>query len=188
VKTDAIVRGPFALSANVRGIDVDLEAGRVYGATRGTGFQVMDAVTGAQIETVTTTSSTSWKSHGIAVDPTTKRLYVTSEDTSGVDGVRVYSTVDYSLLQTLQVAAPDLRSVAVDPVAQRLYIGHMTDAFEKSGVLVLNAGDLTQIANYSATAYGNKVYGVSVDPTKGTVFVSNRDRFPTGIISLQRSR
>jgi hypothetical protein len=187
LETNAVVRGPFAFSANVRGIDVDLDAGLIYGATRGTGYQVMSALTGAQVATIETPGA-EWKSHGIAVDPTAQRLYVTNEAPYGTVGVRVYNTVDNSLISSLDYAAPDLRAVAVDPIAQRLYIAHSSSAFDASGVLVLNATDLTTIANYPRTAFGNKVYGISVDPSKGTVFVSARDRFPAGIVSLQRSR
>jgi hypothetical protein len=54
-------------------------------------------------------------------------------------------------------------------------------------VLVLKAADLSTIQDYTATAYGNKVYGVAVNPLKGLVYVSARDRFPTGLIELQRA-
>ncbi|WP_313544161.1 fibronectin type III domain-containing protein [Leifsonia aquatica] len=59
--------------------------------------------------------------------------------------------------------------------------------YAKAGVRVLKAADLTEIANFSAHAYGNKVYGVSVDSAKGVVYVSARDRYPTAIIALQRA-
>ncbi len=48
----AVKRGPFDFDANVRGIDVDLERGRVLGATRGTGFYIADATTGALVQKV----------------------------------------------------------------------------------------------------------------------------------------
>ena len=100
--------------------------------------------------------------------------------------MRVYDATTFELLQSLAVTAPDYRSIAVDPAAGRLYVGHSRDTFEASGVRVLKAADLTEIADYPGTAYGNKVYGVSVDSALGKVYVSARDRFPTGLIALQR--
>jgi DNA-binding beta-propeller fold protein YncE len=187
LKTDTVKRGPFAFAANVRGMDVDLATGRVFGAIRQTGFQVMDANTGAAITTVDTAGAANWTSHGIAVDTVANRLYVTNDNAAGTEGVRVYDVTTYALLQTLEVAKPDYRSVAVDPAAGRLYIGHSTDTYDASGVRVLKAADLTEIAGYSAHAYGNKVYGISVDSAKGVVYVSARDRYPAGIIALQRA-
>ena len=102
--------------------------------------------------------------------------------------MRVYDGTSYALLASLAATKPDYRSVAVDPLAGRLYIGHSSAAFEASGVLILQSADLTRIANLPGTAYGNKVYGVLVDQAKGIVYVSARDRFPTGLIALQRSR
>ncbi|WP_025158926.1 metallophosphoesterase [Leifsonia aquatica] len=186
-KTDTVKRGPFTFAANVRGLDVDLATGRVFGATRQTGFQVMDAYTGAAITTVDTAGAANWTSHGIAVDTVANRLYVTNDNAAGTEGVRVYDATTYALLQTVSVAKPDYRSIAVDPAAGRLYIGHSTDTFEASGVRVLKAADLTEIANFSAHAYGNKVYGVSVDASKGVVYVSARDRYPAALIALQRA-
>jgi DNA-binding beta-propeller fold protein YncE len=185
---DSVVRGPFAFSGNVRGLDVDLANGRVFGTTRGTGFDVMDASTGALIQTVTTDGA-NWRSHGIAWDPVAQRVYVSNSDVSGATAsVRVYDPATFTVeAEVLTSAAPDLRSVAVDPIAKRLYLGHQSDAFDASGVLVLSSTDLTTIKDYPKTAYGNKVYGVSVDAAKGVVYVSARDRFPTGLIALHRS-
>ncbi|WP_411698396.1 metallophosphoesterase [Conyzicola sp.] len=189
IATDAVKRGPFAFTANVRGIDVDLEGGRVFGTTRQTGFQVMDATTGANLALVAT-AGTNWQSHGVAFDASTGRLYVTNNVAAGTDGVRVYDTktADYPLVQSLAVTAPDLRAVAVDPLAQRLYLAHQSDTFDASGVLVLKAGDLSTIVNYPGSAYGNKVYGISVDPSKGQVYVSARDRFPAGLVVMHRAK
>ena len=188
VKTDAVLRGPFAFSGNVRGMDVDLAGNRVFGATRATGFDVLNATTGALITTVTTTGA-NWKSHGVAYDQLAKRIYVSNSDvTDATASVRAYDDASYAVVAEVATsAAPDLRSIAVDPVAHRLYLGHQSDAFEASGVLILSATDLSTIHDYTATAYGNKVYGVSVDPKLGTVYVSARDRFPTGLIVLQRA-
>ena len=71
----------------------------------------------------------------------------------------------------------------VDPEVGRLYIGHASDAFEASGVRVLNAADLTEIANYPGTAFGNKVYGISVDSAKGRVrMIFLRTRSATAMV------
>lgn len=37
----------------------------------------------------------------------------------------------------------------------------------------------------SVEEYGNKVYGISVDPVSHRVFVSARDRYPVGLIMLE---
>ncbi len=111
-----------------------------------------------------------------------------SDNAAGTEGVRVYDATTYAPLQTLAVAKPDYRSLAVDPAAGRLYIGHSTDTFEASGVRVLKTADLSEIANFSAHAFGNKVYGVSVDSAKGVVYVSARDRYPAAVIALQRAK
>ena len=121
--------------------------------------------------TVVQTPGAAWTTHGIAVDPTANRLYTTNDNAAGTEGIRVYDATTFALLQSLAVTKPDYRSMAVDPDGGRLYIGHSTDAFEASGVRVLKAGDLSEIVNYPGTAYGNKVYGVSVDPATGAVYV-----------------
>lgn len=179
----AVKRGPFDLDANVRGMDVDLARGRVLGATRGTGLTVMDATSGALVQKVELAGE-NWSSHGVAYDAVNDRVYLSNENTAGTVGLRVLDS-SYAVVGTVDVAAPVVwRSVAVDPVAGRVYLGHagVTD----SGVTVLKTSDLSQVARLSELAYGSKVYGVSVDTVRGRVYVSARDRHPVGLIKLQR--
>ncbi|MCW4385611.1 metallophosphoesterase [Salinibacterium sp. SYSU T00001] len=184
----ALVRGPYAFSGGVRGMDVDFEGRRVFGALRGTGFDVADADTGALVQTVTT-DAVAWRSHGVAYDPVNDLIYVSNSDTAGsTEGIRVFSGADYSLLSSLAVEAADFRSIAVDPVAQRVYVGHQSDIYDDSGISVYAAADLSLIQRLSAYAYGNKVYGVSVDSARGVVYVSARERYPSGIIAVARDR
>jgi DNA-binding beta-propeller fold protein YncE len=111
---------------------------------------------------------------------------VGNDNAAGTEGVRVYDAATLELKQSLALAAPDIRSLAVDPIAGRLYLGHSTTTFDASGVTVLKTADLSSIARYSKHEYGNKVYGISVDPTRGRVYVSARDRYPASLIELAR--
>ncbi len=171
-------RGPYAFTANVRGIDVDPEAGLVFGATRGSGVEIMDAATGAPI-TVTPAGASPWRSHGVAWDGVNDRLYVGTADAEGsTDGVRVFAGATWELVGTIPMANADLRSLAVDTASGWLIAGHQSATFDASGVSVYSTDDLSLVARLSAHAYGNKVYGVSVNPTDGEIYVSARDRFP----------
>ncbi len=182
--TGALLRGPFAFDANVRGMDVDLERGRVVGATRGAGFIVMDAQTGALVQQVTIADAT-WRSHGVAFDAVHDRLYVSNSDSgSATVGLRVFDAADYTQVAEVAKTGPMWRSVAVDPVLKRVYLGEQTETYQQAGLTVLNATDLTQVARLSGHEFGNKVYGVAVDPVSHRVYVSARDRYPVGLIKV----
>ncbi|WP_435748229.1 YncE family protein, partial [Nocardioides sp. SYSU DS0663] len=184
--TDALVRGPFTLDAKARGFDVDVERGRVLAATRGTGFFVADASTGEAVQRVEIPGA-GWSSHGIAYDAVNDRVYLSNENGAGTVGLRVIDGASYEVLEEVPLAAPMWRSVAVDPVVGRVYLGHASTTFDDSGVTVLSTADLSQVARLAAHAYGNKVYGVSVDTSRGRVYVSARDRYPTGLVRLDRN-
>jgi DNA-binding beta-propeller fold protein YncE len=163
---------------------IDLERGRVLAATRGQGFVVMDATTGATVQQVSGSDAT-WRSHGVAYDPVHDRVYVSNSDSpTATKGLRVYDGADYSLLAEVDEVAPMWRSVAVDPELGRIYLGEQTETYQQSGVTVLDAADLSEVARLSAHEFGNKVYGVSVDTATHRVYVSARDRYPTGLIRL----
>ncbi|SFN18173.1 hypothetical protein SAMN05421671_5618, partial [Pimelobacter simplex] len=183
--TGALKRGPFAFDANIRGLDVDLGRGRVIGATRGAGFVVMDAQTGAMVQQVAIDDAT-WRSHGVAYDAQHDLVYVSNSDSpTATVGLRVFKGADYSQVAEVARTAPQWRSVAVDPGHGRIYLGEQNETFDNSGVTVLEAEDLTQVARLSTHQYGNKVYGIAVDPTRHRIYVSARDRYPAGLIKLE---
>ncbi len=177
--------GPFAVSGGVRGLDVDWAGGRVFVGVRGTGFEVRSLANGDLIGTVEGPADAgAWRSHGVAWDAVGRRLYVGNSDASGsTEGIHVYDA-DLSLIARVPVAAADYRSLAVDGAAGLLVAGDQTDVFDQSGVTVYRTSDLSMVKRLSAHAYGNKVYGVSIDPVRHTLYVSARERFPAGLIKV----
>ncbi len=178
---------PMLFGGGVRGMDVDIAGERVFGATRGTGFEVRNVTTGALIQTVEGPSDGgAWRSHGIAYDPVNDLIYVSNSDASGsTQGIRVYSGADYSLVRTLDHEGADFRSIAVDGEAGIVVVGHQSITFDDSGISVYSAADLTLVKRLGAYAYGNKVYGVSIDTERDRVFVSARERYPVGLVMVQ---
>lgn len=181
------VRGPFAFSGGVRGMDVDLQRGLVYAGTRGSGFDVADAQTGALIQTVAgPTDGGAWRTHGVAYDPVDDLLYVSNSDTAGsTEGIRVYRGSDLELLQRLPVTAADFRSIAVDGAAGLVVVGHQSSTFDGSGVSIYRTSDLSLVQRLAEHRYGNTVYGVSIDTERHQLFVSARLRYPTGLTQVQ---
>ncbi|MFL1999917.1 metallophosphoesterase [Microbacterium sp. A1-JK] len=183
-ETGAVVRGPFAFSGGVRGMDVDLGRGLVYGGTRGTGFDVADANTGELKQTVAgVADGGAWRTHGVAYDAASDLLYISNSDASGsTEGIRVYGGADLALQKRQSVANADYRSIAVD--GGLVVVGNQSTTFEQSGATVFSASDLSVVRRLSAHAYGNKVYGVSIDADRDLLYVSARDRYPTGLIQV----
>ena len=183
--TDAhVIRGPFAFGANVRGMDVDTVGGRVFGATRQTGFVVSDAASGAIRQTVVTDGA-AWTSHGMAYDASADRIYVSNENAAGTVGLRVYSGSDYSLLHEVAQSTPTWRAVDVDEKTGVVVLAHATSTFNDSGITVLKTSDRSLVTRLAAHEFGNKVYGVSVDAARGFAYVSARDRAPKGMIKIR---
>lgn len=185
--TGALVRGPYAFSGGVRGLDIDAEGGRVFGAVRGGGFDVADATTGELVQTVAgPADSTPWRTHGVAYDSANDLVYISNSDAAGsTEGVRVYQGSDYALVKRLELANADFRSIAVDGEAGVVVVGHQTSDFDKSGVSLFAASDLTLIERLEEYRYGDKVYGFSLDPQRHLLYVSARDRYPTALIKVQ---
>lgn len=185
-QTGAAVREPMTFAGGVRGIDVDVAGGRVFGATRGTGFEVMDATTGDEIRVVMgPEDGGAWRTHGIAYDAEQDLIYVSNSDASGsTEGIRVYRGSDYTLIDRFTVADADYRSIAVDSKAKLVVVGHQTSEFDNSGVTVLATTDFAQIARLNEYRYGDKVYGVSIDAERNLLYVSARERYPAGIIQV----
>lgn len=185
-KTGDKVAGPFAFSGGVRGMDVDFAGGRVFGGLRGTGFDVRNATTGELITAVEGPADGGpWRTHGVAYDEKNNLIYVSNSDTEGsTQGIRVYKGTDYTLVGTLAIDGSDFRSIDVDSATGAVVVGHQSTTFEKSGVSVYRAGDLGLVERLSAHTYGNKVYGVSIDPKSHALYVSARDRYPTGFIRV----
>jgi len=63
-------------------------------------------------------------------------------------------------------------------------VGNQSTTFEQSGATVFAASDLSEVKRLSAHTYGNKVYGVSIDADRDLLYVSARDRYPTGLIQV----
>ena len=186
IDSGAIKRGPFSFNGSARGMDIDTVTKRVFGATRGTGVDILNGVTGERIETFAP-SLTGWRTHGVEFDEVNGLLYLSNSDADGsTEGVRVYDGETLELVRALEVAAADFRSITVDPVAERFYVGHQSSTFNQSGVSVYSTDTFELIVTLSDHAYGNKVYGVSVDSSLGKVYVSARDRHPAWMITLQR--
>lgn len=186
-ETGERVRGPFAFTGSVRGMDVDLARGLVFGGTRGTGFDVADAETGELIQTVAGPSDVgAWRTHGVAYDPVDDLLYVSNSDATGsTAGVRVYRGADLSLVGSLAVDGSDFRSISVDGGAGIFVVGHQTSAYNASGVSIYRTSDLSLVERLEEHRYGDKVYGVSIDAERNLLFVSARDRYPAGLIQVQ---
>lgn len=186
-ETGERVRGPFAFSGGVRGMDVDLERGLVYGGTRGSGFDIADAVTGELIRTVAgPADGGAWRTHGVAYDPVEDLLYLSTSDAAGsTAGVRIYSGADQTLVGSLAVEGADFRSISVDGAAGIFVVGHQTSAYDASGVSIYRTADLSLLERLEEHRYGDKVYGVSIDTERNLLFVSARDRYPAGLIQVQ---
>ena len=167
-------------------MDVDLDRGLVYGGLRGTGFDVADAQTGALMKTVPgPADGGAWRTHGVAYDPVDDLLYVSNSDAdASTEGIRVYRGSDHELVRRLSVAAADYRSVAVDGEAGIVVVGNQTDLFEQSGVTVYATADLGLVKRLSGHEFGNKVYGVSIDAERDLLYVSARERYPSGLIEV----
>jgi hypothetical protein len=165
-------------------MDVDLERGLVYGGTRGAGFDVADANTGELRQTVAgVADGGAWRTHGVAYDAAGDLLYISNSDASGsTEGIRVYGGGDLVLQKRQSVANADYRSIAVD--GGLVVVGNQSTTFEQSGATVFAASDLSEVKRLSAHTYGNKVYGVSIDADRDLLYVSARDRYPTGLIQV----
>ncbi len=186
-ETGERVRGPFAFTGGVRGMDVDFGRGLVYGGTRGTGFDVADAETGELLQTVAgPEDSDPWRSHGIAYDPVDDLLYVSTSDAGGsTEGVRVFRGDDYTLVGSLAYDGADFRSISVDGAAGLFVVGHQTSDFNNSGASVYRTDNLSLVKRLGAYEFGDKVYGVSIDTERNLLFVSARERYPVGLIQVQ---
>lgn len=185
-ETGALVKGPFAFSGGARGMDADFAGGRVFGGLRGTGFDVRDAETGELIQAVEgPADGGAWRTHGVAYDAVNNLIYVSNSDAGGsTEGIRVYDGTDYSLIARLAHEASDFRSITVDPASDMVVVGHQDTTFDASGVSIYRASDLALIERLSAHEYGNKVYGVSIDPAAHALHVSARDRYPAGLVRV----
>ena len=185
-ETGERVSGPYSLSGSARGMDIDVDGGRLFAATRGTGFEVRDLTTGDLVTKVEgPTDAGAWRSHGVAYDTVNDLIYVSNSDTDGsTEGIRVYSGTDYTLQRSLAYDGADFRSIAVDGEAGIVVVGHQSITFDDSGASVYAAADLSLIKRLSEYQYGNKVYGVSIDPDRNVLYVSARERYPAALIAV----
>ena len=185
-ETGERIAGPYSLSGSARGMDIDVEGGRLFAATRGSGFEVRDLTNGDLVTTVEgPTDAGAWRSHGIAYDAVNDLIYVSNSDAGGsTEGIRVYSGTDYTLQRSLAYDGADFRSIAVDGEAGIVVVGHQSITFDDSGASVYSASDLSLIKRLSEYQYGNKVYGVSIDADRDVLYVSARDRYPAALIAV----
>ncbi|MEN6578786.1 MAG: hypothetical protein ABFD90_20755 [Phycisphaerales bacterium] len=163
-------------AANLAGIVYDHEKGLLYCSERGTETLYVlrwDAAKGTLASVLGAPFTLEGaQAYGIALDEYNDLLYVAS----GGQGVSVYSTWDWNLVQTLPTSRNAL-SIAVDPERDCLYYGGgYFDNLYLSRYGLSNGVTTETLVDPNAG-----VMGLGVDPNTGLVYVTTgRDNRPGG--------
>jgi len=130
------------------GVAVDEATHTVYAAAV-TSLSMVDGVTGAVLHTAPARLNDNW--WGVALDATTRRVYVTNLDTGGAPSLVILSADDLSFVDEVPLPEVPRLALAVDTARQRVYVGGFSGA-GRLYVVDANIRQITQTVDLQAGA------------------------------------
>jgi len=161
VSNSVVATIPMGMGSEPWGVDADPSTNRIYVTVLSAGGESVSVIDGAS-NLVVATIPISSSALGVAVNPSTNRIYIVNDDSNYVS---VIDRASNTVVVTVPVGSVP-RGVAVNPSTNGIYVTN----YNSANVSVIDGSSNAVVATVPV---GLEPWGVAVNPSTNRIYVAN---------------